>query len=321
MKPLFKIIGVFVLLFHNPALAKTGEISGLVFNGTKDSSLVKNINVNLLVYKGHELINDSTYSQQTNSQGKYQFTSIQIDTNLIYYPRVTFHSIVYYGNGVRFEKEVTKLKANVVVYDTTSQKKDIYVQMEHLFLEEENGKISVREIFLFVNKGKRTFLGEKVNQANIHYVLKFPLPEGFENFQLITREAQNAITFKNNTLYETDLMSPGTRQFSYRYQIAHRGKEWNYQRPIIYPTGSVNIFLSNPELGLEGQGIMPMGDFVIRGKNYQHYSIQNLMPGMNLELTLKNLPDKTIDIKWIILIVVALFLVIGFSYTLLKKQV
>jgi len=62
-----------------------------------------------------------------------------------------------------------------------------------------------------------------------------------------------------------------------------------------------------------------MGDFNIKGKTYQHYSLQRMMPGMQLNLTLTNLPGKTVDIKWIILIVVIVFLVVGFGYTFLKK--
>jgi hypothetical protein len=309
----------FILLFAASVNAQSVEIRGEVFNGTEDSSLVKNIEISLLVYRGHQMVDDSSHVQKTNSKGVYRFRQLSEDSTLIYYPRVTFHDIVYYGNGVRVKNQQSKFQSNIVVYDTTSEKNNIFASMEHLFLSLENGRIVVKEIFLLNNRGKRTYMGVKAVTENKNYVLEFPLPSGFENLEILTAEAQNTSAIKNGVLFDTALFSPGTKQYSYQFQIPHKGKEWHYSRQIIFPTGGVNIFLSDPQLTIQGPGIKPMGDFNIKGKTYQHYSLQRLMPGMQLDLTVTNLPGKSVDIKWIILIFVIVFLVAGFGYTFLKK--
>jgi len=173
-----------MLLIATSLSAQSVEIWGKVFNGTEDSSLVKNIEVSLLAFRGHQLLDDSSYVQKTSSKGVYRFRKMPEDSTLIYYPRVTYHDIVYYGNGVRVKKQQSKVQSNVVVYDKTTEKNNIFASMEHLFLSLENGRIIVKEIFLLSNRGKRTYMGKKTADENINYVLEFPLPAGFENLEI-----------------------------------------------------------------------------------------------------------------------------------------
>ena len=316
-------LSFFLLIVQTSLTAQNGEIWGNIYNGSKDSSLVKNAEVQFLVYQGHNLVDDSSYVKITNSKGKYRLTNLPVDSSLIYYPRLTYKSIVYYGNGVRVSLYQMKQQSDVVVYDNTSDKKDIFVPMEHLFLSHEKNIIKLKEIFLLNNRGNKTYMGQKTEDENVHYVLEFPLPAGYENLEILTPEARNSSTVKNGTLYDSALFSPGSKQYSYQLQIPYKGNEYQYTRQIIYPIGGVNVFIENPQLTVQGPGVQPMGDFNIKGKTYQHYSLKHLMPGMQLELTITNLPGKTLDfnfdIKWIVLIGVIIFLVAGFGYTFLKK--
>jgi len=302
------------------SFAQQTEIWGKVFNGTEDSSLVNNAEVELLIYRGHQLIDDSSFVSQTNADGVYRFSQLPLDSLLLFYPRTTFHEIVYYGTGVRATKKWHSFQNDIVVYDSTSNKNSIYVAMEHIFITQEKGVVTVKEVLLLTNRGKRTYLGVESATTNINYVLQFPLPDEAENLEILTPEMQNTAKIENGTLYDTALFSPGSKQISFQFQILYKGNEWQFNRAIIYPTGGVNLFLSDANLKIDGPNIKPMGDFNIKGKNYQHYSLQQyLMPGMPLAFTLKNLPRQTMDIKWIVLTLVAVFLVVGFIYTFLKK--
>ncbi|MDW7680225.1 MAG: hypothetical protein SCK70_06650, partial [bacterium] len=287
MKKLFWLILLITTFMAFSGLrAETGEVWGYVYNGTQDSALVNNIDVQLLVYRGNMLIDDSSHTTTTNTAGRFRFSELQIDSTLVIYPRATYNTVVYYGVGVRLNERQFQKNSNIVVYDTTSQKHHLAVQMEHIFLTAENGKINIREIFLIANNGEKTFMGERTKETNRRFVLQFPLVKGFENFELLTPEAQNSVFIENNSLYEVDLLPPGSRQLSFRFQVSHSGEQWRYSRPIFYPTGGINIFLSQPELTIEGPGIAAMGDFHIKGAKYQHFSMQHLMPGMMMEFTL-----------------------------------
>ena len=111
-------------------MGQTGKISGTVYNGSADSTIIANAKVSLLVYQGHNVVDDSSYATTTNSKGSFEFTSLQLDSTLIYYPRSTFKSIVYYGDAVRLTDKARETKTDVVVYDTTSSAKKIAIQLE-----------------------------------------------------------------------------------------------------------------------------------------------------------------------------------------------
>ena len=309
-----------LVVINVPLWAQTGTISGVVYNGSADSTLIQNIEVNLFINKGHSVIDDSTYVQTTDSKGRFEFKSLANDSTMLYYPRVTFNSIVYYGQAVRFSNKTSSFESNVVVFDTTSSAERIVIQLEHLFIDAEPGKLLIREIFIVNNTGSKTFIGKNFNQPSNHYVLQFPLPAGFEDLEILTPEAQDWVRVQGQTLYHTELMSPGSRQFSYRLVVPSKRNEVQFLRPILYPIGAANIFISNPDLTIEGPGVMAMGEFNIRGTSYQRYSVAHLMPGMELSLAIKNLPGKSFSLQWLVLIGVIILLAIGFGYTLTKSK-
>jgi len=322
MKFIYKILLLYLIILNSSLMGQTGKISGFVYNGSADSIIIANAEVNLLAYRGHNVVDDSSYATTTNSKGRFEFTTLKLDSTLIYYPRSTFKTIVYYGDAVRLTDKASEAKTDVVVYDTTSSIEKIAIQLEHLFIDAEPGKIFFREIFIINNMGDKTLIGEHFDQSNRHYVLKFPLPENFEDVEILTPEAQNWVKLDGNTLYHTELMSPGSRQFSFRFAVPFKKQDWQFSRQTIYPIGAVNIFVSNPELAIEGAGIQPMGDFGIRGTNYQRYSVPHLMPGMELALTVKNLPAKSFafSTQWLVLIAVIILLIVGFGYTMKKSK-
>lgn len=320
MNKALKIICLVILILSSPAWSQTGKIAGNVYNGSADSAAISNIEVRLLISRGHNIVDDSSYSQKTDTRGNFQFESLETDSSLIYYPRASFNSIVYYGSAVQLSDESPERKSNVVVYDTTSSANEIFFQLEHLFIDAEPGKMKVREIFIMNNMGDKTYIGKNFNNPNKHYVIKFPLPADFNDVEILTPDAQNWVKLDGQTLYHTELMSPGSRQFSFQYSVPIKKKEWQLNRPTFYPIGSVNIFVSNPQLVIEGPGLQAMGDFGIRGTNYQRFSVQNLMPGMELALSVKNLPGKSISFQWIVLIAVVIALLIGFGYTFKKSR-
>ncbi|MFZ5516993.1 MAG: hypothetical protein ACOY90_10170 [Candidatus Zhuqueibacterota bacterium] len=316
-----KILFFFLLYIAASSLvfSQTGAVSGFVYNGSADSAIVSGIDVELLVYQGHSLIDDSTYVQTTNERGEFSFHAVPFDTLKTYYPRATFEGVVYYGHGARLFPGHGSLQSSVVVYDTTSLKNMISFQLEHLFIEPEEEGIRMREIFIIQNMGTKTFIGQNYSDSSGSWVLKFPLPEHFHDLEILTPEARQSVFIKEGNLLTTDLLSPGSRQLSYRYFVPHKKGDWHYTRDTLYPIGEVNIFISNPEVSLEGPGIMPMGNFPIRNINYKRYSVRGLMPGKTLDITVTNLPDKSFPVKWVVLIAVGILLVVGFGYTLRKS--
>jgi len=320
MKLILKMLIFSLMLINFQLRSQTGKISGVVYNESQDSAIVAAIDVNLIIYKGHNLVDDSSFSVKTDDKGKFEFSSLKTDSTLVYYPTASYKSIVYYGRPARLTEKQNFMQSDVAIYDTTSMADKIIFQLEHLFIDAEAGKLLFREIFIANNIGNKTFIGKNYSQSDKHYVLQFPLPPNFEEVEILTPEAQNWVYIDGGTLYHAELMSPGSRQFSYRFQVPYKKTEWQLSRPISYPIGAVNIFVSNPELTLEGPGVMPQGEFPIRGKSYQRYYVSHIMPGMTLELTIENLPSGTVSVEWIVIIVVVVLLVVGFGYTLKKSK-
>ncbi len=318
----FFITMLLASILTSASTAQTGKISGFVYNGSADSTAVPGAEVNLLVNRGHTILDDSTYIQKADAKGRFEFHGLKIDSTLLYYPRSKFVDIVYYGRAVRLTGDAPIAQSDVIVFDTTSSAERIVIQMEHLFIDAEPGKLSFRESFVMTNVGNKTFIGEHFDQPDQHFVLQFPLPDGFENVEILTPEAQNMVRIVGRNLYHNELMSPGSRQFSFRFIVPTKNSEWHFSRPIVYPSGAINIFVANPELTLQGAGLSNQGEFSIRGATYQRYSAFHLMPGMELSFKIMNIPVKhsTFSVQWLVLIAVIVLLVLGFIYTMRQSR-
>lgn len=319
MKKIAIFIAVALFLsFNGNSLAQNGKIWGYVYNGTQDSSRLANAKIEILVYSGHGLVDDSSYVTKSDRRGRFQLANLKLDTTLVYYPRTTFSDIVYYGHGVRLTEDSPVQQSDIVVYDSTKDKSNIVIQMDHIFLEERDDKISFRETVILSNNGKKTYTGEEMPGGGHYLVLEFPLPHNAENVQLLSQESQASMFVDKGRLIDTALFPPGMRQISYQFEVPKQGKVWHFSRNVLFPTMSANIFISQPRLIVEGPGIQPMGEFPIRNVNYQRYMISHSMPGTPLQITLKNLSGKAIPIQWIVLGLVAISLLIGFGYTMLR---
>ena len=308
------LVLAFVLNLH----AQNGKIWGYVYNGTQDSSRVAKAEVKLVVYNMQGIVDDSSYVAHTDRSGKFQVTNLKLDTTLIYYPKTSFSDIVYYGHGVRLSEDSPVHQSDIVVYDSTKDKSHIIVQMDHIFLEEVGDKISFRETVILSNNGKKTYMGEQMPGGGHFLVLQFPLPHDAENVQLLSQESQASMFIDNGKLIDTALFPPGMRQISYQFEVPKKGKVWHFSRQVEFPTMSANIFLRQPNLVVEGPGIQPMGDFPLRNVNYKHFMITHVMPGTPLQITLKNLSGRALQIQWLVLGIVAVLLLLGFGYTMLK---
>ena len=317
MKTFLKLTVIIFFYLSSPLLSQANDLSGRVYNGSNDSTVVSNIKVTLLQYRNNNLADDSTYTKYTNSKGVYKFSRLPMDSSLDYYPMVSYKSIVYYGPAIDISKKSQGFTSDVVVYDTTSQVENVRIQLEHLFIEKVGERLQLREILIFINSGNQTFLGKNINDPDNHYVLKFPLPENFVDFKLLTTEAQNSVFLKDRTFYNTDLLSPGSKQLSFRLSVPFKGK-WQLSRLLEYSVNSINIFVANTDLTLDGPGVKAMGGFALRGRSYQRYSIHSLDKGMNLLINIKDNSGTSFPVQWIILIIIVLFFIIGFGYTFKK---
>ncbi|MDZ7262403.1 MAG: hypothetical protein ONB05_09905 [candidate division KSB1 bacterium] len=211
-------------------------------------------------------------------------------------------------------------KSQPVVFDTTTSDDSIEVTLHHLFIEASKGLLSLREIIIFNNQGSKTFIGKREVTPGVRETLRFSLPDGFINTQLESGLSRDHADIKDNYLFDTVEVPPGTRQIAFRYQLPFDASEFVLQRKLDYPTTLFNLFVNNPSLGIASADLTFMGEFNIRDKTYFRYAGENLSRGHLLEVQLSHLPTPLPHVKWIALLAVGVMFIWGLAYALLQGR-
>ena len=242
----FSLLAAFLALPLGAALAAPVTIGGTVRNGTEKNAPLPNATV-LLVRPQDGGKSQTLATTRSDARGQFSFPSRDLTDKDLLMVKVNRGGFDYWtvafdgGNklnqvGIKADPK----KADLLVFDTTSQAIPLKYQVHHLAISSTEKGIKCVERIVVVNQGERTLMGIGPNKVS----LWLNLPEGAKNVKLdeqmegklvktsggygyahpITPEAygvRNALIFS----YEMDW--PGTLPWQ---------RSVNLSRETVYPT-------------------------------------------------------------------------------------
>lgn len=292
------------------------NLSGLVINGSHDSTTVAGLEIELqkLQSGGNPSILDKT---QSNSRGRFSFSLANADTSATYVFGANHQSVHYFSETFKLSKAA---KPNLVIYDTTKSTIGVTASMHHFFLEDDGRSISVRETVVLSNSTNRTIVGAFHEHGIGDAILKFQLPVGSQNFTPMERNTGVHLQKSGDFVFDTGVFVPGQRQVSYVYQLPWRKNAVTTFLKVMYAASSFDIFVNNPNLRIQSQQLVDYGPFNIRGVAYRRLGTSNVNPGTQIELQIER--DASIEQDPVtIILVTSLLLGLVLAYGLSLKTI
>jgi len=297
-----------------------GLIRGTITNKTLAGSEVKNQEIILHVSKDDSETEE--LSTQTNSSGGFEFKNLATEGEYSYYLSLNYQGGEYLSHTVSFDGEESPIILNLTVYDSTRSEEKIKVDIDHIIIEKaEKGSLLVSEALVFNNSGDKTYIGEKSDLSGKNEALKISLPAGFHDLEYVQGLMACCVRETKEGIVDIMDLKPGLKTVTIRYKLNYSSKSFLFSRLFDYKT--TNFYLLAPQVfEISSDNLASEGPLEIKGRPYTALGIEREMPaGSKIEVKISGLPSGGWKFTQAAIIgLISFFVLIGFTYPLLKKN-
>jgi len=254
-----------------------GTVSGQVVNKTAGGGSTAGATVTLVSFGRKEQAPLGQRTAQTDADGRYSFTDLDRDPNIVYLTLARFQNVNYPTDQPFQLQDQAAAQADVAVYETTSA--DDAIQLENLNLlvvGASQGTLQCMEMGALLNKGDRTFVTANPQDQALARAIKFALPKGAMSVQMQTGFSDQDVIGAIGGVQVTSPVLPGRHQFAMSFDLPYNGSSVDVSMQIPYPAAAYSVYLPDTGVKLEGSPLAPAGATQLGGQSYQLYSASNV---------------------------------------------
>ena len=262
-----------------PAMAEPndGSVTGQLTNKSAGGGSTAGINVQLLAFGKKEQKLVDQRSAQTDADGRYSFTGLDRDPNVVYVTLARYQNVNYPTDQPFQLQDQTSKQADISVYESTSD--DNAIQLDNLNLMvvgADKGVLQGMEMGALVNTGDRTFLTANPQDQALAHAIRFALPNGAMNVQMQAGFSDQDVIPGVGGVQVTSPILPGRHQFAMAFELPYNGSSADVSLQVPYQTGTYNVYLPDTGVKLEGTPLAAAGATQLGGQPYQLFSTSNV---------------------------------------------
>jgi hypothetical protein len=226
---------------------------------------------------------------------------------------------VDYYYPVVFSSDEGAESVQVAVCDSTGSDEYIKVVLAHKIIDFEDENAIVTEMFVLVNGGDRTYVGDEESvTGDERGILIFTLPQGATGFQSAPELAADFLLLNDSRVAYTVPFPPGELQLFFSYSLPMpRGDELAISFTADYPTDYLDVMVKSNNIEVATGQLAPADPVETgTGDRYIHYTGQSISRDSSIEIRLVRLSDSSsfifilsILFPAIIIVAVVVFLV------------
>ncbi len=279
----------------NAAEAGNGKIEGVAVNRTAGGTNVSSVNVTLRSFTKDQETAKKTV--QTDADGHFVFTGLPEGTGFSYQVIITFQGVTYTSELLFFDEGKDTKLVQIPVYDTTTNASMIKVTVAHTVIYIERDVLNVSEYVAYVNSSDRTLVGA----ADRSGTLRFTLPAGATGTTGSLGFTKSYITGTAGGFSDSSPFPPGMKELTYSYSLKYDGAEYNFVRPVDYPTESFDLLVQSNGVSVSSTRLVSQGILEVQGAPFIHLAGQQFAAGEQIPATLSFSPESSAGaMLWII---------------------
>lgn len=211
-------------------------------------------------------------SVRTDRAGIYRFRYERTgDPNALYFVSARFSGIAYFSTPMRTPR-VRGGEGDIIVYETTTDPKDLRVQGRHVVVSAPRGaRREVAEVFELDNAGTKTIVVRDSASPSWFVVL----PERAESAAVAPGDLSTAATVIRNGRAELYApISPGVRQLVLTYRLPPEA--FPLPRPVTHALSVLEVLLEEPRAIVEGAGLSEVAPASIDQRMFRRFLAQDV---------------------------------------------
>jgi hypothetical protein len=272
------VLAVSLLVGGSTALAEPldGTVSGQVLNKTNGGGPSPGVTVTLIAFGRKEQAPLGQQSAKTDDSGRYTFSNLDRDPNVVYLTIARFGSVNYPGETPFQLQEQPNVQTDINIYDTTTSDDGLQIErLNLLVLGAEQGMLRMMEMGALVNTTDRTFVTANPQDQAMARAVKFALPKGALNVQMQTGFSDQDVIPGVGGVMVTAPLLPGRHEFALSFQVPYTDSA-DLTMQVPYQTGAYSVYLPDTGLRLETDGLTSAGSSNLGGQAYALNSATNV---------------------------------------------
>lgn len=282
------ILSVAILVFAAvpiPVLAAGGEIAGTVINKTTGLP-VGGVEVTVQFNKGEQKVGEKKVT--TDPLGKFAFSDLTLGSDLEYQTYVNFEGADYQTKPVKLTSENPSAIVELDVYSSSMDASKIKVKRNDF--QVETGKTpKITEFIEIENAGNTSYAVDNRDKKNIVGLI-LPIPKGFRNVQYLQGLMECCSSIRENKIYSTMSIPPGTTMLVFSYEIAGVSTV-DLSRSMLFPTDHIFAGLFDQNLKVSSRTLQPQGTQQTEKGQVVLYAGADLKKGDPLDLKISGFPS------------------------------
>lgn len=293
----------------------SGTISGRVLNATLGREGVNGLDVVLGADAGGKKVD--VRHAETDPKGFFSFQGIQADKEMTYHLWTRYKNIEYVSKAVRFGKGKTQT-VDLPVYDTTDQDSDIFIKINHVFLDKSQDFFQISEALIIENRGNKVYVGSQDPPSGKNETLHISLPKEATNLQFEQRSAPFMIKTADGFIDISEIR-PGTKRILFSYVV--KAHDFNTKLIINLPYRTNNVSVVFPEKGLtvKSRQLAFMQQVENSGRRFFLLSGKDFAKGSRVILDLDSVNGKKL-FRWVVVGMLVLLVFAGAVIPLIKRR-
>jgi hypothetical protein len=254
-----------------------GLVSGQVINRTTGGGSTGGTSVVLVLFGRKEQAPLGQKTTQTDADGRYSFSGLDRDPNVVYFTLASFQNVNYPSDQPFQLQDQVRVESNIGVYETTSADDAINLEsLNLLVMGADQGIVQCMEMGALVNLGDRTFVTPNPQDQALARAIKFALPSSAINVQMQTGFTDQDVIAGVGGVQVTSPIPPGRHQFAMSFQLPYSGSNVDVSMQIPYPAATYSVYLPTMGIRLEGSPLAPGSAAQLGGQSYALFSASNV---------------------------------------------
>jgi hypothetical protein len=280
-------LAVLCLYVLNPtALPAQGDgvLQGQVINGTAGSEIAEGIEVVLRSFEGRD--EGEQRFATTDALGQFRFEGLETGEDWGYLVQVGYQEVLYSPGILSFEAGQSDLSTEVLVYEATTDAREVEAERAHIFVTLSDTGLSVTELYVFSNSTDRTYVGAEEIDGR-RWTSRFILPQDSHDLTLDDGTLGSRFLLAPGGFVDTEPHWPGTTSVLYSYTLDCRAGDCSLARELTHPISTLNLLIPDTGSTVASAQLVFEGKREAQGNPYMNYVGRNLASGQELDLRVR----------------------------------
>ncbi len=252
-----------------------GTIEVNVVNATPDGHSVVGDLVTVRLIQDQTLID--TLQGKVNAESKAVFNNVRRAPNLMAHVSCEHEGAPFFGEPVPFFPDFPDMPSTVTVFDVTTDKSSLSVQMHHITITQVGELLQIEEIMMISNSAMMAIKPEVSPVYNKSVVIEIFLPKDYQNFKVTEYFNPDDLVWTDEGFFDPVPVAPGEGRIGFSYFLPLDGETLDIAKKFSLPTGTCVIFVRVPNVEVSGLG--PVSNMSMGGAPVNFYQLSGKKPG------------------------------------------